>query len=126
MRSRKLYDSPYGSPTERSSPDSLEAPPTPTNRDVLFLRLLHVVEHQLVDIHELSDIKDELSSLKTELVAREEARQNELGAIRVQFQEEIADLRMDLKQSVADYEQLAAHRLMEMEQTMRIRGGLLF
>jgi len=109
-----------------SSPGTPESPTQTNNRDGLLLRLLHVVEHQLVDVHELAEIREELSTLKTELITRDEARKAELGVIRARFKEDLADLRTGLRRSVAAHEQLAAHRLMEMEQTIRIRGGMLF
>jgi len=119
------YDrySPYGSPSpgdRLSSPGTPESP-IPSNRDGLLLRLLHVVEHQLVDVHELAEIRDELSSLKTELISREETMKAELGMMRVRVKEDLAELKTGLKRTVAAHEQLAAHRLMEMEQTIRSR-----
>jgi len=122
------YSSPYSpsSFNETGSPSTPESPTPPnSSRDGLLLRLLHVVEHQLVDVHELAEIKDELSTLRTELITREEARKAELGVLRARFKEDIADLKMGFRRSVAAHEQLAAHRLMEMEQTIRIRGGSL-
>jgi len=86
------------------------------------------VEHQLVDVHELSDIRDELSSLKTELFTREESMKAELGMMRTRVKEDLAELQSGLRRTVAAHEQLAAHRLLEMEQTLRARasGSLLF
>jgi len=123
------YINPY-SPSERtlSSPGTPESPnPAPNSRDGLLLRLLHVVEHQLVDVHELSEIRDELSSFQSELMRREEARKAEIGVIRARVKEELTDLRTGLHRSIAAHEQLAAHRLMEMEQTIRVRtnAGLM-
>jgi len=125
------YSSPYSPSYDRaSSPGTPESPnPSPLNRDGLLLRLLHVVEHQLVDVHELSEIQDELSSLKTELINREEAMRAELTVIRARVHDDLAEIRSGLRRSVAAHEQLAAHRLMEMEQTIRSRttaGPLMF
>lgn len=115
--------SPYysPSPSDRISSPSTPESPNPTNRDGLLLRLLHVVEHQLVDVHELAEIRDELSSLKTELISREESMKAELGMMRVRVKEDLAELKTGLRRTVAAHEQLAAHRLMEMEQTIRSR-----
>jgi len=113
---------------DTSSPES-PPPLTPAhttsgnNRDGLLLRLLHVVEHQLVDVHELAEIRDELTTLRGELLSREEARKSELSLISTRFQEDMDSLKKGLRRTVAAHEQLAAHRLMEMEQAIRIRGG---
>jgi hypothetical protein len=113
----------YGSPSDGISPPSTPESPVPTSRDGLLLRLLHVVEHQLVDVHELSEIRDELSTLKTELITREESMKAELGMMRTRVKEDLAELKNGLRRTVAAHEQLAAHRLMEMEQTIRARNG---
>jgi len=113
--------SPNSSYDRISSPGTPESPNPGLNRDGLLLRLLHVVEHQLVDVHELAEVHDELSSLKTELINREEAMKAELTVIRARVHEDLAELKNGLRKSVAAHEQLAAHRLMEMEQTIRAR-----
>lgn len=117
--------SPYSPPsaTDRhlSSPES----PQPNNRDGLLMRLLHVVEHQLVDVHELEEIRDELTELKTELISREEARKAELSDMRARFKDDLADIKARFTTSVAAHEQQAAHRLMEMEQTIKRGAALL-
>lgn len=118
------YSSPYSPSYDRVSSPSTPEPPSPTpglNRDALLLRLLHVVEHQLVDVHELAEIQDELTSLKTELINREEAMRAELTVIRARVQDDLAEIRSGLRRSVATHEQLAAHRLMDMEKTIRSR-----
>lgn len=124
------FNSPYNSPSsiDRISPPSTPESPNPNNRDGLLLRLLHVVEHQLVDVHELAEIRDELSTLKTELINREESMKTELGIMRARVKEDLAELKIGLRRTVAAHEQLAAHRLMEMEQTIRARtsGVLMF
>jgi len=123
------YSSPYSPSYDRaSSPGTPESPDPSLNRDGLLLRLLHVVEHQLVDVHELAEIQGELSSLKTELINREEAMRAELTVIRARVHDDLAEIRSGLRRSVAAHEQLAAHRLMEMEQTIRARtpGALMF
>lgn len=52
----------------------------------------------------------------------------ELGMMRVRVKEDLAELQSGLRRTVAAHEQLAAHRLLEMEQTLRARasGSLLF
>lgn len=90
-----------------------------SNRDGLLMRLLYVVEHQLVEVHELAEIKDELCTLKDELISREEARKQELSVMRARVKEDLADIKARFANSVSAHEQFAASRLMEMEQSVK-------
>jgi len=106
-----------------SSPQTPDTPPQPSHQDGLLLRLLHVVEHQLVDVHELAEIRDELSDLKSELLSREEARHAELKVLQARLNQELAELRGRLEQSVTSHSERTFRRIFEIEQGLRGRVG---
>jgi len=110
---------------ELPSPSPPQTPDTPTqpNNDGLLMRLLHVVENQLVDVHELAEIRDELHGLKSELLSREEARHAELKHLQMRINHELSDLRGRLVQSVNSHGERTGRRVMEIEQGLRGRAA---
>jgi len=124
MENEGIYEYSYSPEGSGESPNSPQSPESPSHQDGLLLRLVHVVEHQLVDVHELAGIRDELSSLKTELLSREEARQAELQVLQSRLYQELADLQSCLKKVVSSHGERTVRRIVELEQGLRGRASV--